>query len=241
MDTTSVYPPQELQFFRRIWYEASKAAFGTYTMLDRLESTWVDQSVNMARWKEYMEGMLENLAQCTLFATVMLAVDMSFLVVPGVGSESGKENGPTLCIYISIIFFFGTVISAVQLSGYARRWRLLSSEEVRDFMTKLSRSRMGSLVWIAFNYCIPHATLLYGTVMFLMGFCARVVEGAALYGRGLCVVALILILPAVFGPLLFMDWVVETMVWRRTQRGIRLDKKRASMRDQVEEARTETV
>jgi len=118
----------------------------------------------------------EDFTSFALYSTVVLAVDVSFLAVPGVeGQTSGNENASTICTYISIIVIVGSMTLSLLLSTDVRRRRLNRAESA-ELVTAMS----GSLTF-ALTYSLPFALLMWGLCFFLLGLCLRIFPGASAY------------------------------------------------------------
>ncbi|EIW75801.1 hypothetical protein CONPUDRAFT_85065, partial [Coniophora puteana RWD-64-598 SS2] len=184
--------------------------FGTpYSQLERLNTVWVDRTINSARWKEYISTVYDEFMGLTLYSTVMLAVDVSFLAVPNVELASlGKEDASTVATYVSIIAVVGSMTLSLLLSADARRRKSESASKAVGLLDTVSM--LFGLELLAIMYSMPFALLMWGMLSFLIGFCCRVFPQAAIYTKCLCAVAL-LILAMTVGLPLFTWWCVKQL------------------------------
>ncbi|KAG1844492.1 hypothetical protein F4604DRAFT_1821473 [Suillus subluteus] len=92
----------------------------------------------------------------TVFSTVMLAVDVSFLAVPGVDNPSTQSKpAVTIVVYLSTLW----------RNGDSRR---SSAGSVANFMTSMSQSLLG-IESLAFMLSLPFALLIWGMIFFAIG------------------------------------------------------------------------
>ncbi|KAF9237043.1 hypothetical protein BU15DRAFT_76281 [Melanogaster broomeanus] len=110
--------------------------------LEDLRGVWVDRTVNQPRWKAFITNMNTQWAGFTIYvglylrllwgvllqlcvqSTVMLAVDVSFLAVPGVEPQypnSGPQPVGVVAIYVSILCTIGSLVASIVLSSQSRR------------------------------------------------------------------------------------------------------------------------
>ncbi|EIW87393.1 hypothetical protein CONPUDRAFT_149427 [Coniophora puteana RWD-64-598 SS2] len=139
--------------------------FSPPSQLKRLEGVWVDRSVNQARWKEYLSNAYDEFTGFALYSTVMLAVDVSFLAVPGVeGDGPGNENASTVLTYVSIIAVVGSMTLSLLLSADARRRKVQSADKAVALLSAVSDSLFG-IETLAVMYSLPFALLMWGCVI----------------------------------------------------------------------------
>ncbi|EIW87394.1 hypothetical protein CONPUDRAFT_161939 [Coniophora puteana RWD-64-598 SS2] len=200
----NAHPPRSALF-----YLTTVSMFGMPpSQLNRLEAVWVDRSINTARWKEYLQNSYDEFTGFALYSTVMLAVDVSYLAVPGVeGPGPGSENAATVFTYVSIIAVVGSMTLSLLLSADARRRKVQSAETAAVLLSTVSDSLFG-IESLAIMYSLPFALLMWGMVGFLGGLCARIFPGAELYTIIVSAVALGVLGLAVWIPL-YTWWRVE--------------------------------
>lgn len=77
----------------------------------------VDQNIVDARWKQYIDKLNSDWNRYTIFSTVMLAVDISFLAVPSVETQTPA----TLLTYMSTLCVMGSLIITLLLVGHVNK------------------------------------------------------------------------------------------------------------------------
>ncbi|KAF9234157.1 hypothetical protein BU15DRAFT_13938, partial [Melanogaster broomeanus] len=82
----------------------------------------VDGMIDKSSWKTYISNLKSDCDSYTLYSTVMLAVDISFLAVPVVQSrDTSKSDASRYLIYWSIIASVGTIVVSVNLANQIRK------------------------------------------------------------------------------------------------------------------------
>ncbi|KAF9241126.1 hypothetical protein BU15DRAFT_45259, partial [Melanogaster broomeanus] len=123
---------------------------------------WVDKTINGSRWKKYISGLNNEWGGFTIYSTVMLAVDISFLSVPGVDTANlYSQSGPTLAIYASIITSTSALIVSVLLAAKIRGNEVDSVEGGARYMESMTRSVFG-MEGLAVMFSLPYALLIWG-------------------------------------------------------------------------------
>lgn len=107
--------------------------YGPRKHYQRIQRVWVDETINAPRWKDfttqldnewtgftlyvsvrYILNVVEDLAW--LESTVMLAVDVSFLAVPGIINLDGSsQTSSNIAVYMSALCSVGSLVAAVLL------------------------------------------------------------------------------------------------------------------------------
>ncbi|KAF8835848.1 hypothetical protein BDN67DRAFT_381104 [Paxillus ammoniavirescens] len=132
-----------------------------------LRSLYVDHVINGSRWKGFAIGLKDEWNGYTVFSTVMLAVDISFLAVPGVIDQS-YETSQTLVavtIYISTILSLATLIVSLLLSDQIRRHGIESLGEGETYMGRMTGGVLG-IEAMAVMYGLPYALLIWSMSAF---------------------------------------------------------------------------
>ncbi|KAF8837761.1 hypothetical protein BDN67DRAFT_1013617 [Paxillus ammoniavirescens] len=127
-----------------------------------LRGIYVDHVINASRWKGFISGLRDEWGGYTVFSTVMLAVDISFLAVPGVisGSYQNSQTLPATTIYISTVFSLGTLVVSVLLADQIRRHGIESLDEGAAYMAHMTNSVLG-IEAMAVMYSLPYALLVW--------------------------------------------------------------------------------
>ena len=91
----------------------------------RLHRVWIDGIVIRPRWKSFINRLTTELGRCTLLvsyscfpygisygfqSTVMLAVNFSFLAVPGVATPGSPASQIQIIIYGSVVSTIGSIV-----------------------------------------------------------------------------------------------------------------------------------
>ncbi|KAF8836690.1 hypothetical protein BDN67DRAFT_1014475 [Paxillus ammoniavirescens] len=135
-----------------------------------LRRVWVDQTVNQPRWKAFVANVNNEWAGFTIYSTVMLAVDVSFLAVPGVESSDPNSDPQPVCVvatYVSILCTIGSLVASVILSSQSRRTGYGSATETVTYMAKMTSTLVG-IDHLAIMYSVPYGLLLWGMVFFIV-------------------------------------------------------------------------
>ncbi|KAG0708036.1 hypothetical protein DFH29DRAFT_994663 [Suillus ampliporus] len=134
-----------------------------------LHNVWVDNTVVKPRWKKFIAQLNSEWNSFTVFSTVMLAVDVSFLAVPGVDDPSiQSKSATTIAIYLSTLCAMGSLVISLVLAGQVNDSRRSSAGSVASFMTSMSRSILG-IESVALMHSLPFALLIWGMIFFAIG------------------------------------------------------------------------
>ncbi|KAG1751122.1 hypothetical protein EDB19DRAFT_1903981 [Suillus lakei] len=126
-----------------------------------LHRIWVDDTIVQPRWKNFIDRLTTEWNGYTIFSTVMLAVDISFLAVPSVQTQTSA----TLLAYMSTLCAMGSLLVSLILAGQVNDSRRGSAEAVASFMVGMSHSMLG-LESLALMLSLPFALLIWGMTFF---------------------------------------------------------------------------
>ncbi|KAG2048579.1 hypothetical protein BDR06DRAFT_757383 [Suillus hirtellus] len=126
-----------------------------------LRKIWVDSTIVQPRWKNFINRLNNEWNGYTIFSTVMLAVDISFLAVPSVGTQKAA----ILVSYMSTLCAMGSLVVSLVLAGQVNDSRRDSAKSVASFMEGISVSVLG-LEGLALMLCLPFALLIWGMTFF---------------------------------------------------------------------------
>lgn len=126
-----------------------------------LRKIWVDSTIVQPRWKNFINRLNNEWNGYTIFSTVMLAVDISFLAVPSVGTQKAA----ILVSYMSTLCAMGSLVVSLVLAGQVNDSRRDSAKSVASFMEGISISVLG-LEGLALMLCLPFALLIWGMAFF---------------------------------------------------------------------------
>ncbi|KAF9225141.1 hypothetical protein BS17DRAFT_580315 [Gyrodon lividus] len=135
-----------------------------------LRRLWVDQTVNQPRWKAFVVNVSNEWAGFTIYSTVMLAVDVGFLAVPGVQPADPISDPQPVCVvatYISVLCTIGSLVASIILSSQSRRTGYGSAVEIVDYMVEMTSTLVG-IDHLAIMYSVPYGLLLWGMVFFFV-------------------------------------------------------------------------
>lgn len=136
---------------------------------ESIHNVWVDNTVVKPRWKKFISQLTSEWSSFTVFSTVMLAVDVSFLAVPGVDDPSIQSKPATaIVIYLSTLCAMGSLVISLVLAGQVTDSRRSSAGSVAKFMTSMSQSFLG-IESLAFMLSLPFALLIWGMIFFAIG------------------------------------------------------------------------
>ncbi|KAG1816398.1 uncharacterized protein BJ212DRAFT_1577075 [Suillus subaureus] len=141
-----------------------------------VQKIWVDSTIVQPRWKNFINRLNSEWNGYTIFSTVMLAVDISFLAVPPVQTQ----NAAILVSYMSTLCAMGSLVVSLVLAGQVNDSRRDSAKSVvsslfdclayilyiqASFMGRMSSSVLG-LESLALMLSLPYALLIWGMVFF---------------------------------------------------------------------------
>ncbi|KAF8842038.1 hypothetical protein BDN67DRAFT_948586 [Paxillus ammoniavirescens] len=133
-----------------------------------IQTIWVDEMIDESRWKTYISSLNTEWNGFTIYSTVMLAVDVSFLAVPGVQAASGDpQSGATIAIYASVISSVCALIISVILAGQIRTHDVDSVGGGADYMVRMTRKAHGIKV-LAVMFSLPYSLLLWAMLSFVV-------------------------------------------------------------------------
>lgn len=81
----------------------------------RIQRVWVDEIINAPRWKDFITQLDTEWTWYTLYSTVLLAVDVSFLAVPGITTNGSSQTSSNIAVYMSALCSVGSLVVSVLL------------------------------------------------------------------------------------------------------------------------------
>ncbi|KAF9235819.1 hypothetical protein BU15DRAFT_50898, partial [Melanogaster broomeanus] len=136
--------------------------------LRSIRKIWVDELIDESRWQTYISGLNAEWKGFTLYSTVMLAVDISFLAVPGVQAASGdSQSAATISIYASVISSVCALIISVILAGQIRSHDVDSVGGGVHYMARMTRNTHGDEA-LAVMFSLPYSLLLWAMLSFIV-------------------------------------------------------------------------
>ena len=111
----------------------------------RLQRVWVDGIIIQPRWKDFVNRLKEELGRYTIFvrlirfvywisygsqSTVMLAVNFSFLAVPGVVTPGLAASSIEIIIYCSVVSTVASIVFSFYLLNVYSNPGLMAARHV---------------------------------------------------------------------------------------------------------------
>ncbi|KAG1892878.1 uncharacterized protein F5891DRAFT_1068603 [Suillus fuscotomentosus] len=140
--------------------EADKSVYKDDENPHPLTSMWVDECINTPRWKDFNKNLMTEWTGITIYSSVMLAVDVSFLAVPNVYIGQSQSIG-IIVTYLSIIFITGSLIVSVLLVRQNQRYGFESADKATDFLSHMTGTFFGVRA-LATVHSLPYAMLMWG-------------------------------------------------------------------------------
>ncbi|KAG0699592.1 hypothetical protein DFH29DRAFT_39500 [Suillus ampliporus] len=132
--------------------------------LDDLRRVWVDKCINSPRWKDYNTKLMAEWIGITIYSTVMLAVDVSFLAVPNVNITQSQSIG-VIATYLSIISITGSLVVSVLLVRQNQKNGCESADKAGDFLFNMTGTVFGDKALATVN-SLPYAMGMWGMIYF---------------------------------------------------------------------------
>ncbi|KAG1908899.1 uncharacterized protein F5891DRAFT_32125 [Suillus fuscotomentosus] len=158
----SLYGEHDTRSNKPILYIMNVILFGSPVAQSRaIHRIWVDETIVQPRWKDFIDRMTTEWNGYTIFSTVMLAVDISFLAVPAIATQTAA----IALTYLSCICALGSLVVSLVLAGQVNDSRRGSAADVASFMVGISQSMFG-LESLALMLSLPFALLIWGMAFF---------------------------------------------------------------------------
>ncbi|KAF9226294.1 hypothetical protein BS17DRAFT_537811 [Gyrodon lividus] len=130
----------------------------------RIQKIWVDGIVDESRWETYISSLRTEWNNYIVFSTVMLAVDVSFLAVPGVQAASGLQQPVAATMtYASVIFSAMALLAASFLTRQAGQFVRMTEN---TYETEV----------LAAMFSLPRAFLNLATYSFVIALISLVIS-----------------------------------------------------------------
>lgn len=174
-----------------------------------LQNTWVDNILNYPKWSKHISRLNGDWSNVTIFSTVMLAVDVSFLAVPGVISTA------VVAIFLSAMCSVSSLVASMLLAVECRGWGTDSAKGAASFMARMIHTQ-SDVEALAIMYSLPYASLIWAMFCFViaLGICVfHSTNPATLVIVSLCWVAIttLTLWPAWWGKFSITPWSVPPM------------------------------
>ncbi|KAG1780714.1 hypothetical protein EV702DRAFT_1266581 [Suillus placidus] len=190
-----------------------------------LQNTWIDNILNYPKWYKHISRLNGDWSNVTIFvsgflkllltvinlfgqSTVMLAVNVSFLAVPGVISEAA------VVIYLSAICSVSSLVVSMLLAVESRGWGTDSAKGAASFMARMIHTQ-SDVEALAIMYSLPYAYLIWGMFCFVIALGISIFHStnpATLVVVGLCWVAVtaLTLWPAWWGKFSITPWSIPS-------------------------------
>jgi hypothetical protein len=165
--------------------------------LEALQGIYVDRLINASRWAGFINNLKDEWSAFSVYSTVMIAVDISFLAVP-----KGINDAVSTAIYASTVSALGALAASVFLLGQIRGLQFDSVEAGAKYMGSKTSSFFGAEP-LAVVLSLPYAFLLWG--MLTMGIALSILIFGLTGGvaKGIVVAAWVVVLVLTAFPLFF--------------------------------------
>ncbi|KAG1729009.1 hypothetical protein EDB19DRAFT_1939282 [Suillus lakei] len=140
--------------------------------MKELRRVWVDRTINSPRWKNFNSKLSSEWSGITMYSTVMVAVDVSFLAVPSVTLQNAGSV-TVISTYISLFCIVGSLVVSLFLTRQNRRYGQESADAAVIFLMRVTGSVYGTKA-LATVHGLPYAMLLWGMVYFMIAFSYQV-------------------------------------------------------------------
>ncbi|KAG1902664.1 uncharacterized protein F5891DRAFT_146612 [Suillus fuscotomentosus] len=136
--------------------------YGPRKHYKRVQRVWVDEIINAPRWKDFINQLDNEWLGFTIYSTVMLAVDVSFLAVPGI-IDSSLQISPAIAVYMSSLCSVGSLVLAVLLVDQSKDYQ--TAEDGALYMSLMTNGIPG-IENLALMHSLPYALLVWAMVFF---------------------------------------------------------------------------
>ncbi|KAG2144711.1 uncharacterized protein EDB93DRAFT_1152863 [Suillus bovinus] len=136
--------------------------YGPRKHYKRIQRVWVDEIINAPRWKDFITQLDTEWTGFTLYSTVMLAVDVSLLAVPGIMGGSSQTSS-NISVYMSALCSVGSLVVAVLLVDQSHDYQ--TAEEGALYMSMMTNAIPG-IENLALMHSLPYALLVWAMVFF---------------------------------------------------------------------------
>ncbi|KAF6764327.1 hypothetical protein DFP72DRAFT_799998 [Ephemerocybe angulata] len=196
------YSPHRLRAMAKnsLWMTLlSIVMFGSPAMhMRRLRDMTVDEMVSKHTLAKFAEKMVEEWRDITLYGTVVLTANVSFLTIQSVdnaGAVGRERSDEQRASYFSILASMGTIVFSLLLLRQHREAMNL------QFVAHRSVSRWG-LESLALMYALPFALLIWSMISFFASF-------AIMWFKAKDYVVIIMVAAACFIFTIFLLWAIS--------------------------------
>lgn len=165
-----------------------------HAQMKELQRVWVDKSTSSPRWKDFNDKLSREWISITIYSTVMLTVDLSFLTVPSVNAQT-SQSVAIIAAYLSTFSVVGSLVVSILLAGQNRKYGSVSANNAVVFLTRMTNSIFGDRA-LAILHSLPYALLMWGMVYFVVAFSFLVFKSTSIILLGItgCGVLIVILL-----------------------------------------------
>ncbi|KAG1740685.1 hypothetical protein EDB19DRAFT_767077 [Suillus lakei] len=147
------------------------------THMRSLQRMWMDGRLNTPQWKKFTTDLMTEWTGITIYSTVMLAVDVSFLTILNANLDKSQSFEVT-AIYLSIIFITGSLIILLPLTQTQRRV-FKTADKAAEFLSNSTSTFLG--VRALATVCgLPYVMLLWGIIYFAVSLLLNMFKTATM-------------------------------------------------------------
>ncbi|KAF9226077.1 hypothetical protein BS17DRAFT_807002 [Gyrodon lividus] len=159
-----------------------------------LEGISVDNVINYARWRSFANKLNNEWNGFTIFSTVMLAVDVSFLAVPGVDKGAvGSQLVTTVATYMSLLSVGGSLLASVLLARQSR-----AEHDSALFISRMAC--WGGCRALGVIFSLPFAFLVWAMIFFVLALCYVILHSSDPVTLGVMIPGAVLVAILTFMP-----------------------------------------
>ncbi|KIJ59926.1 hypothetical protein HYDPIDRAFT_117814 [Hydnomerulius pinastri MD-312] len=109
----------------------------------QLHRLWVDHTINVLRWRGFVGTLFNEWNGFTIYSTVLLAVNVSFLAVPEMNRSNTVQMVAQVAIYLSPLNSVGSLVASVLLTNQSCGQGMQSAEQAVHYMLHMAKSLVG--------------------------------------------------------------------------------------------------
>ncbi|KAJ6588850.1 hypothetical protein B0H19DRAFT_1248446 [Mycena capillaripes] len=154
-----------------------------------LKTIYTDGLIRHRRYSGFIKDITSDWQNFhTLYATVLLNVNVAFLAIQSVDNNSVTNRSPTqISCYLSMLMSIGSIIIGLQLVEKNRDRDRVTAPDAAKFTLNRTNPTLG-LETLAILYSLPYALLIWSMVSFLVAFLLMCFEKSNLVTRTLVAV-----------------------------------------------------
>ncbi|KAG2124035.1 hypothetical protein DEU56DRAFT_828313, partial [Suillus clintonianus] len=170
-----------------------------HAQMTELQRVWVDKSTSSPRWKDFNDKLSREWISITIYSTVMLTVDLSFLTVPSVNAQT-SQSVAIIAAYLSTFCVVGSLVVSILLAGQNRKYGNVSANNAVVFLTKMTHSIFGDRA-LAILHSLPYALLMWGMACFVVAFSFLVFKSTSVILLGIVGCGLFIVISLTLWPI----------------------------------------